>query len=170
MQARQLLQVARTQGPLRLGSLEIRISAGFSKGTTVRRRAFLSLRAQLRRLDVKFGLFEPARMWITKNGETQNFYNPEDLRAFPENMQDQMQGQTQSMETTAQTTQPAWGPPSGASRSAPASELEVRSTIDPKPGEEILRDSPKAMTTGDKYFKQWRCTRSCRTETNPAPL
>ncbi|KAJ1186956.1 hypothetical protein NDU88_003735 [Pleurodeles waltl] len=132
MQARQLLQVARTQGPLRLGSLEIRISADFSKETTDRRRAFLSLRTQLRRLDVKFGLFEPARMWITKNGESQKFYNPEDLRAFLENLQDQMQGQTQSMETTAQTTQPAWGPPSGASRSAPASELEARSTTDPQ--------------------------------------
>ncbi|KAJ1168021.1 hypothetical protein NDU88_008403 [Pleurodeles waltl] len=57
MQARQLLQVVRTQGPLRLGSLEIWISADFSKETTDRRRAFLSLRAQLRRLDVKFGLY-----------------------------------------------------------------------------------------------------------------
>ncbi|KAJ1148472.1 hypothetical protein NDU88_001307 [Pleurodeles waltl] len=111
--------------------MEIRISADFSKETADRRRAFLSLRAQLRRLDVKFGLFEPARMWITKNGESQNFYNPEDLRAFLESLQDQMQGQTQSMETTAQTAQPAQGPPSGASRSAPASELEVRSTTDP---------------------------------------
>ncbi|KAJ1115322.1 hypothetical protein NDU88_003547 [Pleurodeles waltl] len=132
LQARQLLQVAQTQGPLRLGSLEIRISADFSKETTDRRRAFPSLRAQLRRLDVKFGVFEPARMWITKNGKSQNFYNPEDLQAFLESLQDQMQGQTQSMETTSQTTQPARGPPSGASRPAPASELEVRSTIDPQ--------------------------------------
>ncbi|KAJ1194319.1 hypothetical protein NDU88_003608 [Pleurodeles waltl] len=66
-QARQLLQTARAQGPLRLGTLEIRLSADFSKETVDRRRAFLSLRPRLRHLDVKFGLFEPARMWITKN-------------------------------------------------------------------------------------------------------
>ncbi|KAJ1171052.1 hypothetical protein NDU88_002923 [Pleurodeles waltl] len=35
LQARQLLQVARTQGPLRLGSLEIRISADFSKSNQI---------------------------------------------------------------------------------------------------------------------------------------
>ncbi|KAJ1170319.1 hypothetical protein NDU88_002197 [Pleurodeles waltl] len=57
-QARQLLQAARAQGLLRLGTLEIRLSADFSKETADRRRAFLSLR----HLDVKFGLFEPARM------------------------------------------------------------------------------------------------------------
>ncbi|KAJ1201436.1 hypothetical protein NDU88_005245 [Pleurodeles waltl] len=50
--------------------------------------------SQISRLDQR-----PARMWITKNGESQNFYNPEDLRAFLEGFQDQ----TQSMETTAQT-------------------------------------------------------------------
>ncbi|KAJ1122722.1 hypothetical protein NDU88_001207 [Pleurodeles waltl] len=70
-------------------------------------------------------------MWITKNGESRNFYNPEDLRAFLESLQDQMQDQTQSMETTAQTTQSTRSPSSGTSRPAPASELEVRSTIDP---------------------------------------
>ncbi|KAJ1151855.1 hypothetical protein NDU88_004634 [Pleurodeles waltl] len=57
-QARQLLQPARTQGPLRLGTLEIRLSADFSKETADRRRAFLSLRPRLRHLDVKFGLFD----------------------------------------------------------------------------------------------------------------
>ncbi|KAJ1115256.1 hypothetical protein NDU88_003482 [Pleurodeles waltl] len=68
-QAHQLLQTTRTKGPLRLGSLEIRLSVDFSKETADRRRAFLSLRPRLHHLDVKFGLFEPARMWITKNGE-----------------------------------------------------------------------------------------------------
>ncbi|KAJ1110671.1 hypothetical protein NDU88_008019 [Pleurodeles waltl] len=117
LQAHQLLQIARTQGPLRSGSLEIWISADFSTETADRRRAFLSFRTQLRRLDVKFGLFEPARMWITKNGESRNFYNPEDRRAFLESLQDQ----TQSMETTAQTTQSTRGSSSGTSRPAPAS-------------------------------------------------
>ncbi|KAJ1171229.1 hypothetical protein NDU88_003099 [Pleurodeles waltl] len=69
-QVRQLLQAARMQGPLRLGTLEIRLSADFSKETAERRRAFLSLRPRLRHLGVKLRLFEPARMWITKNGES----------------------------------------------------------------------------------------------------
>ncbi|KAJ1116205.1 hypothetical protein NDU88_004423 [Pleurodeles waltl] len=61
-QARQLLQAARMQGPFRSGTLEIRLSADFSKETAERRKAFLSLRTRLRHLDMKFGLFEPARM------------------------------------------------------------------------------------------------------------
>ncbi|KAJ1181103.1 hypothetical protein NDU88_006313 [Pleurodeles waltl] len=72
-QTRQLLQTAQTQGPLRLGTLEIRLSADFSRETAERRRAFLSLRPRLHHLNVKFGLFKPARMWITKNGESQTF-------------------------------------------------------------------------------------------------
>ncbi|KAJ1134786.1 hypothetical protein NDU88_001233 [Pleurodeles waltl] len=91
--------MARTRGPLRSGNLEIRISADFSKETADRGRAFLSFRTQLRHLVVKFGLFEPARMWITKNGESLNFYNPEDLRPFLERLQDQ----TQSKEMTCRT-------------------------------------------------------------------
>ncbi|KAJ1098096.1 hypothetical protein NDU88_003212 [Pleurodeles waltl] len=99
-QARQLLQTARTQGPLRLGTLEIRLSADFSRETAERRRAFLSLRPRLRHLNVKFGLFEPARMWITKNGESQTFYDPEDLRMFLEGLHDT----SQTMETTVQSS------------------------------------------------------------------
>ncbi|KAJ1125508.1 hypothetical protein NDU88_003937 [Pleurodeles waltl] len=102
LQSRQLLRTARTQWSFRSGNLEIRISADFSKETADRRKAFLSFRTQLCRLDVKFGLFEPARMWITKNGESRNFYDPEGLRTFLEGLQDQ----TQSMETTrSQRTQ-----------------------------------------------------------------
>ncbi|KAJ1138487.1 hypothetical protein NDU88_004870 [Pleurodeles waltl] len=86
-QARQLLQTARVQGPLWLGTLEIRLSADFSKETVDRQRAFLSLRPRLRHLHVKFGLFEPARMWITKNGESQTFIDPEDLRTFLDRLQ-----------------------------------------------------------------------------------
>ncbi|KAJ1169513.1 hypothetical protein NDU88_001406 [Pleurodeles waltl] len=98
-QVRQLLQMSRRQGPLRLGPLEIRLSADFSKETADRRRAFLSLRP--RHLDVKFGLFEPARMWITKNGESRTFYDPEDLKSFLEGLHDP----TQPMESATQDTQ-----------------------------------------------------------------
>ncbi|KAJ1181278.1 hypothetical protein NDU88_006486 [Pleurodeles waltl] len=125
----QLLQTARTQGPLRSGNLEIRISADFSKETAERRKAFLSFRTQLRRLDVKFGLFEPARMWITKNGKSQIFYNPEDLRAFLEGLQDQ----TQSMEMTAQTPQDTQSIPSGTGHPAPTSEPELSHTLSKVP-------------------------------------
>ncbi|KAJ1128454.1 hypothetical protein NDU88_006832 [Pleurodeles waltl] len=100
-QARQLLQIALAQGPLRLGTMEIRLSADFSKETVDRRRAFLSLRPHLRHLDVKFGLFEPARMWITKNGESRTFFDPGDLRTFL----DRLQEQAQPIETTTQTLQ-----------------------------------------------------------------
>ncbi|KAJ1174366.1 hypothetical protein NDU88_006188 [Pleurodeles waltl] len=88
-QARQLLQTARAQGPPKLGSTEIRLSADFSKETVDRRRAFLSLRSRLRHLDMKFGLFEPARMWITKNGDLRTFFDPEDLRTFLDKLQEQ---------------------------------------------------------------------------------
>ncbi|KAJ1213661.1 hypothetical protein NDU88_001293 [Pleurodeles waltl] len=99
-QARQMLQIARAQGPLLLGTLEIRLSADFSKETVDRRRAFLSLHPRLCHLDVKFGLFEPARMWITKTGESRTFFDPEDLRTFL----DRLQEQAQLMETTNSDT------------------------------------------------------------------
>ncbi|KAJ1208646.1 hypothetical protein NDU88_004029 [Pleurodeles waltl] len=101
-QARKLLQKARTQGPLRLGTMEIRLSADFTRETAERRIAFLSLRPRLRHLNVKFGLFEPARMWITKNGESRTFYDPEDLRIFLEGLHDT----SQTMETMTQSSPP----------------------------------------------------------------
>ncbi|KAJ1217218.1 hypothetical protein NDU88_004813 [Pleurodeles waltl] len=55
----QLLQLSRRQGPLRLGPLEIRLSADFSKETADIRRAFLSLRPRLRHLDVKSSSSQP---------------------------------------------------------------------------------------------------------------
>ncbi|KAJ1162360.1 hypothetical protein NDU88_002828 [Pleurodeles waltl] len=58
-QVRQLLQLSRRQGPLRLGPLEIRLSADFSKETADRRRAFLSFRPRLRHLDIGYGAGVP---------------------------------------------------------------------------------------------------------------
>ncbi|KAJ1206815.1 hypothetical protein NDU88_002212 [Pleurodeles waltl] len=126
-QARQLLQAARAQGPLRLGTLEIRLSADFSKETVDRRRAFLSLCPHLRHLDVKFGLFEPARMWITKNGESRTFFDLEDLRIFL----DRLQEQAQPMETTTLTLQDIRGLSLGASHPETASNPEGGATMDP---------------------------------------
>ncbi|KAJ1201508.1 hypothetical protein NDU88_005317 [Pleurodeles waltl] len=31
---------------------------------------------------MKYGLFDPARMWVTKNGVSRDFYNPEELKLF----------------------------------------------------------------------------------------
>ncbi|KAJ1151303.1 hypothetical protein NDU88_004086 [Pleurodeles waltl] len=60
-QARLVLSMARSQGPHSLEGLEVRVVADFSRITNERRKAFLALRPQLRKLDIKFGLFQPAR-------------------------------------------------------------------------------------------------------------
>ncbi|KAJ1116966.1 hypothetical protein NDU88_005167 [Pleurodeles waltl] len=91
VQTRQLLQVARAHSPFRSDDLEVRLTDDFSKETSERRRAFLSLRPRLRQLDVKYRLFELARMWITKNGESRDFHDPEDLQVFLEGLQNQNQ-------------------------------------------------------------------------------
>ncbi|KAJ1099425.1 hypothetical protein NDU88_004526 [Pleurodeles waltl] len=79
---RQLLQAARTHSPFRMEGYDIHITADYSKDTNERRKAFLALRPRLRQLEVKYGLFDPARMWVTKNGVFKDFYDPEDLRLF----------------------------------------------------------------------------------------
>ncbi|KAJ1126874.1 hypothetical protein NDU88_005280 [Pleurodeles waltl] len=86
-QTRQLLQIARKHGPFRVDKYEVRIMAYYSKDTNERRKAFLALRPRLRQLEMKYGLFDPARMWVTKNGVSKDFYNPEDLRLFLDSFQ-----------------------------------------------------------------------------------
>ncbi|KAJ1152769.1 hypothetical protein NDU88_005544 [Pleurodeles waltl] len=68
-QARQVISTARSQGPYSLECYEIRVAADFSRVINEQRKAFLALWPRLRKLDNKFGLFEPARMWITHNGK-----------------------------------------------------------------------------------------------------
>ncbi|KAJ1214077.1 hypothetical protein NDU88_001704 [Pleurodeles waltl] len=62
-QALQVLSATRTQGPFLLEGREVRVAADFSRITNEKRSAFLALRPQLQKLDIKFGLFEPARGW-----------------------------------------------------------------------------------------------------------
>ncbi|KAJ1110777.1 hypothetical protein NDU88_008123 [Pleurodeles waltl] len=88
-QTRQLLQAARAHGPFRVNKYDVRITADYSKDTNERRKAFLTLRLRLRQLEMKHGLFDPARMWVTKNGVSRDFYNPEDLRLFLDSFQTQ---------------------------------------------------------------------------------
>ncbi|KAJ1165373.1 hypothetical protein NDU88_005801 [Pleurodeles waltl] len=88
-QTRQILQVARNHGPFRIDQHKIRITADYSKETNERRKAFLALRPRLRKLEMKYGLFDPARMWVTKNGVSKDFYNPDELRLFLDSFQSQ---------------------------------------------------------------------------------
>ncbi|KAJ1197764.1 hypothetical protein NDU88_001612 [Pleurodeles waltl] len=75
-QTRQLLQVAQNHGPFRIDKYEIHITADYAKDTNERRKAFLALRPSLHQLEMKYGLFDPARMWVTKNSVSKDFYNP----------------------------------------------------------------------------------------------
>ncbi|KAJ1090020.1 hypothetical protein NDU88_003160 [Pleurodeles waltl] len=65
-----------------MNDLQIQMTADFSKETSVRRKAFLALRPRLRQLEIKFGLFEPARFGITKNNVSKDFYDPTDLSLY----------------------------------------------------------------------------------------
>ncbi|KAJ1186867.1 hypothetical protein NDU88_003647 [Pleurodeles waltl] len=60
-QARQVISTAKARQPISLDGHEIRVAANFSRLTNDRKRAFLGLRPQLRSLDIKNGLFEPAQ-------------------------------------------------------------------------------------------------------------
>ncbi|KAJ1152145.1 hypothetical protein NDU88_004922 [Pleurodeles waltl] len=78
-QVRQLLSAARAQGHFKKNSYEICMTADFSRETNKCRKGFLALGPRMRQLEVKYGLYEPARLWTTKNGVSKNFYDPEDL-------------------------------------------------------------------------------------------
>ncbi|KAJ1148561.1 hypothetical protein NDU88_001389 [Pleurodeles waltl] len=93
-QTRQILQVARKHGPFQMDQHYIRITANYSKETNDRRKAFLALRPRLRQLEIKYGLFDPARMWVTKNGVSKDFYNPEELQLFLDSFQPQSMDST----------------------------------------------------------------------------
>ncbi|KAJ1151525.1 hypothetical protein NDU88_004305 [Pleurodeles waltl] len=88
-QNQQILQAAHSHGPFRIGQHDIRITADYSKDTNECRKAFLALRPQLRQLEMKHSLFDPTRMWVTKNGLSKDFYNPEELRLFLDSFQHQ---------------------------------------------------------------------------------
>ncbi|KAJ1202194.1 hypothetical protein NDU88_005995 [Pleurodeles waltl] len=59
-QAHLVLSTAQSQGPFFLESYEVRVVADFSRMTNEKRKAFLALCLQLWKMDIKFGLFEPA--------------------------------------------------------------------------------------------------------------
>ncbi|KAJ1130583.1 hypothetical protein NDU88_008934 [Pleurodeles waltl] len=90
-QARQIIERARAYRSCQMDGQEIWITGDFSKDTSECRRAFLALRP--RQMEVKYGLFDPARIWVMKNVLSQDFYDPEDLRFFLDGLQ--------SMDTSA---------------------------------------------------------------------
>ncbi|KAJ1214837.1 hypothetical protein NDU88_002448 [Pleurodeles waltl] len=95
-QTRQILQAARSHGPFRIGQYDIRITADYSKDTNEPRKAFLALRPRFHQLEIKYGLFDPARMLVTKNEVSKDFYNPEELRLFLDSFQHQPMDPTTS--------------------------------------------------------------------------
>ncbi|KAJ1112994.1 hypothetical protein NDU88_001254 [Pleurodeles waltl] len=54
--------------------IEIHIAGDYSHETNDRRKAFLPLRPRLCQLDIKYRLFESARMWITMGGKSKDFF------------------------------------------------------------------------------------------------
>ncbi|KAJ1143430.1 hypothetical protein NDU88_009739 [Pleurodeles waltl] len=88
-QTRQILQAVRNHRPFRIGQYDIRITADYSKETNKRRKAFLALKPRLPQLEKKYGLFDPARMWVTKHGISKDFYNREELSLFLDSFQHQ---------------------------------------------------------------------------------
>ncbi|KAJ1192505.1 hypothetical protein NDU88_001812 [Pleurodeles waltl] len=115
-QTRQLLQAARNHRPFRMDKYKIRIMADYSKDTNERRKAFLALRPRLRQLEMKYGLFDPARMWVTKKGVSNDFYNPEDLRLFLDSFQHQPMDSTTSTRPQDISGNDSYIPPPGLER------------------------------------------------------
>ncbi|KAJ1155424.1 hypothetical protein NDU88_008154 [Pleurodeles waltl] len=101
-----LLLVAHSHGSFRTERYKVRIATDFSKVTNNCRKAFLSMRPLLSQLDVKNSLFQSAQMWITKNGKSKDFYEPEDLRLFLDNLLAQVMDRTSLDWLLGQTTDP----------------------------------------------------------------
>ncbi|KAJ1150163.1 hypothetical protein NDU88_002960 [Pleurodeles waltl] len=55
---------------------------GFPEHIKDCQKAFLAFGPRLRQLEMKYGLFELARMWFTNNGVYKDFYEAEDLHLF----------------------------------------------------------------------------------------
>ncbi|KAJ1148909.1 hypothetical protein NDU88_001733 [Pleurodeles waltl] len=79
---------------------------------------------------MKYGLFEPASMWITKNGVSKDFYDPEDLQMFLDGLQHQIQ--SMDREPSTRPLDPL-GTLSGVASSASAPEDKGRPATDSHP-------------------------------------
>ncbi|KAJ1194821.1 hypothetical protein NDU88_004106 [Pleurodeles waltl] len=88
-QVLQILTAARKHGPYDLEGHKVFIAADFSTETNAKRKAFLQLRPRLHKWDIKYGLLEPATMWITMDGKSREYTEPEDLVRFLDSLDDQ---------------------------------------------------------------------------------
>ncbi|KAJ1096984.1 hypothetical protein NDU88_002114 [Pleurodeles waltl] len=102
--------------PVQMDKCEICITADYAKDPDELRKAFLALRPQLRQLEMKYGLFDPERMWVTKNGVSKEFYNPEDLRLFLDYFQHQPMDSTTSTQPQDSSGDDSYIPPPGPER------------------------------------------------------
>ncbi|KAJ1158356.1 hypothetical protein NDU88_011047 [Pleurodeles waltl] len=158
-QDHQLLLAGRAHGPFWAEGYEMRITADFSKETNDCQKVFLGLRPQLCQLEMKHGLFELARIWITHNGISKDVYEPEDLRLFLDGLVPQsVDTNTRPGLSTLRNDrihlltlgvhhpiQPPW-------------RGTGRHETDPRPEAETRRNLQGHTTTGGKYCKQWHYT------------
>ncbi|KAJ1203392.1 hypothetical protein NDU88_007179 [Pleurodeles waltl] len=88
-QVRQILTAARKHGPYDLEGHKVFIAADFSAETNAKLKAFPQLRPRLRKGDIKYGLLEPATMWITMDVNSRDYTEPEDLVRFLDSLDEQ---------------------------------------------------------------------------------
>ncbi|KAJ1182595.1 hypothetical protein NDU88_007782 [Pleurodeles waltl] len=88
-QVRQILTAARKHGPYDLEGHKVFIAADFSTETNAKRKAFLQLRLRIRKRYIKYGLLEPATMWIRMDGNSRDYTEPEDLVRYLDSLDDQ---------------------------------------------------------------------------------
>ncbi|KAJ1089916.1 hypothetical protein NDU88_003056 [Pleurodeles waltl] len=160
----QLLSVARAHGPFKMNSYVICITANFSRETNDCRKGFLALRPKMRQLEVKYGLFEPARLWTTKNGVSKNFYDPEDLRLYLDSLQSPSMDRVDSYRPLSTSCD-------NRDTSLPPPEQEGKATLHPTsgPGAGTWTDLQNPIVQEDNSCKLWRSTYSSRTEISPVP-
>ncbi|KAJ1172768.1 hypothetical protein NDU88_004610 [Pleurodeles waltl] len=172
VQVCQILLLACFHSPFQTTDYEVRITADFSKETNDRQKAFLTLRPRLRQLDVKFGLFDPAQMWITKNGVSRDFYDPEDLRHYLDTLSPPgMDMSTMTGPLTQIVGAQSTPSPSATLKVVPHYDNELRPRgVDPERLTKIHGDRDKLLQVGARHTQQSdRDKSSSPLKPSPAP-
>uniref|UniRef100_H3AG66 L1 transposable element RRM domain-containing protein n=1 Tax=Latimeria chalumnae TaxID=7897 RepID=H3AG66_LATCH len=77
-----LLRTARLKGQLNWKENRISLFPDWSRDLQIKRQRFWETRKILREQNIKYGLFYPAVLKITLNGETRAFTDPEEVKKF----------------------------------------------------------------------------------------
>uniref|UniRef100_H3A1B4 L1 transposable element RRM domain-containing protein n=1 Tax=Latimeria chalumnae TaxID=7897 RepID=H3A1B4_LATCH len=77
-----LLRTARLKGQLVWRESRISLCPDWSRDLQIKRQRFTEARRMLQDHNIKFGLFYPAILKITVNGETRSFTEPEEVKKF----------------------------------------------------------------------------------------